>query len=1029
MSELKTGLYERPLDQELADLLSAHPELKATLRKIDDEAAPHLYAQFVGHLVHQALRIEQPNQRIALINRLIELLSQTDGLGFLQRKQLLQRDESLLLELNTEVKTTNRPSSPLYTSTLHTGQGTDPPLEHELRAEMETADSVDILVSFIKWSGLRLLLPAFEFLKERRIPVRIISTSYMGASDPNALEWLAKQDNVSIRVSFDSDATRLHAKAYHFIRKTGYSSAYIGSANMSHSAMTSGLEWTIKATQQDMAHVLERFTAEFSTYWESAEFEAYSETGFERFRQVIQRHRTPASNGPTFFAELNPKPFQKRILEALDADRSRGQNRNLVVAATGTGKTVISAIDYRNLAQKYNSQPSLLFVVHRKEILQQALGCFRTALRDQNFGELLVDGIQPTAWRHVFASIQSLSSSKLWDKLGHEHFEHIIVDEVHHGPASSYRPIFDNLNPRILLGLTATPERMDGKSLLNDFGGEFAAEIRLPEALEEKLLCPFHYFGVTDSVDLSSDRFWKNGRYDQAELDKVLTGDHLQAKSRLDVIIKALERYHPEYRSARTVGFCASKKHARYMSDSFADAGISTTTILGDTPREERAKLMQQFRSGEINFLFTVDVLSEGVDVPEIDMILFLRPTESITVFLQQLGRGLRHSPEKECLTVLDFVGQTHRNYRLETKFTALLSRRRQRLDKEIENDFPHLAPGCSILLERIARERLLTKVKKVLSNLKHFVPEVIKTWEHTTNKPLNFANFLSETALSPIDLLKRKSWSEWKAQSGLASPPSDPDLKQGRKALARISLRSDPTILTLIENIDSIEKIDDGKMAIALHYLLWGQKGESAGVDTLEQSHKKWLNNPSLVSDAKEIAAWRRASTPHILRECPLPYHHILKLHAAYGSAEIKAAFGLSTLQQSGPTGQGVIHAKKLKTYIHLVTFRKEKQDFSPTTCYQDYPISPTRLHWESQSTITQESPTGQNYLHFLKRGYTILFFARLEKKIDGETAPFIFLGPAKSLLSVKDNRPISMIWELKHTIPAALFEEAKAV
>ncbi|QQL45376.1 DUF3427 domain-containing protein [Sulfuriroseicoccus oceanibius] len=1029
MSDLQLGIYERPLDIELEELLRNQPELKATLRKIDDEAAPHLYAQFVGQLVQQALRIESADRRITLVNRLVELLSETEGLDFLARKQLLDRQESLLLEVTSTPESLPRPALPVYTSSLHTGQGSDPPLEHELRAEIKTADSVDILVSFIKWSGLRLLLPAFKSLSERGIPVRIISTSYMGASDPNALEWLAKQPNVSVKVSFDTTATRLHAKAYHFVRKTGYSSAFIGSANMSHSAMTSGLEWTMKVTQQDMAHVLERFSAEFATYWESPEFERYTENDFSRFRQAIHRHRTHDNGIPTFFAEIHPKPFQQRILEALNAARSRGLKRNLIVAATGTGKTVISALDYQSRVQASKAQPKLLFVAHRKEILEQALGCFRTVLRDQNFGELLVDSYQPTEWQHVFASVQSLNSNKPWARLGPDHFDHIIVDEVHHGPASSYRAIFDDLKSTILLGLTATPERMDGASVLDDFGGEFAAEIRLPEALEEKLLCPFHYFGVTDNVDLSGDHLWRNGRYDQTALDNVLTGDHLEARERLDMILAALERYHPEYRAARAVGFCASKNHAHYMADSFKKAGISAATILGDTPRDERKNLMRQFRDGKVTFLFTVDVLSEGVDVPEIDLVLFLRPTESLTVFLQQLGRGLRHAPEKECLTVLDFVGHTHRNYRLETKFTALLSRRRQRLDKEIEDDFPHLAPGCSIQLERVARERILHKIKSVLSNLNHFVPEVIKTWEQTSTKPLTFGNFLAETDLSPIDVLKRKTWSEWKASAGLIPKPEDPYITQGRKALSRIALRSDPTLLTLIESQESRSRQSDEKLETALHYLFWGRSGKELGMQSLDESRTRWLKNQSLVADAKEIAAWRRSTTPHVMRECPLPYQHSLKLHAAYGSAEIKAAFELSSLEKSGPAGQGVIHVKKQKTYIHLVTFRKEENDFSPSTRYQDYPISPTKLHWESQSTVTQSSPTGQNYIHFKERGYTILFFARLEKKTDGETSPFVFLGPARSLISFKNDRPISMTWELEYPIPASLFEEARAI
>jgi superfamily II DNA or RNA helicase/HKD family nuclease len=1029
MNELPVGIYERVLDEELRDLLGANPELKPVLRAIDDEAAPHTYAQFVGQLVQQALRILGKEQRLQLVNRLVDLLSATDGLEFFERKHLLGDEKNLLTEVSITRSGFPRPETPLAVSSLLTGQGADPPLEHELRAEMRTADRVDILVSFIKWSGLRLLIPAFEHLRAAGIPVRILSTSYMGASDPDALEWLAKQPNIKVRVSYDTGGTRLHAKAYHFVRNTGYSTAYIGSANMSHSAMTQGLEWTVKVTAQDMDHILARFVAEFSSYWESDEFETFIEKDFGRFRSAISAFKRRTQSGTQFFAEITPRPFQLRILEALDAARQNGSNRNLVVAATGTGKTVISALDYKRKAEEKGEKIPLLFVVHRKEILEQALGCFRTVLRDQNFGELLVDGIEPTEWRHVFASVQSLNRKEPWNNLGRDYFRFVIVDEAHHGAASSYRPLFDHLQPEILLGLTATPERMDGSSILPDFGNHFAAEIRLPEALEEKLLCPFHYFGVTDNVDLSEEQFWRNGRYDSAALESVFTGDDFRASQRIDLILDALSRYQPELEGVRGIGFCAGVKHADYMARHFCEAGIASDVLLGTTPREDRAERLRLFREGKLTFLFAVDVMSEGLDVPEVNLVMFLRPTESLTVFLQQLGRGLRHAAGKECLTVLDFVGQTHQKYRLHTKFAALLSRRRHRIDLEVENDFPHLPAGCSIQLERIAREHILTKIRSVLNDLNHFIPEILQTWKEDTGKALTFGSFLEETGLSPCEILSKRSWSEWKAAAFQEAAPTDPDLEAGRKALSRIALRTDPDLLDSIAQIDDPTVSFGARSGIALHYLFWSQKGKDVGLRSVEESISKWRRNPTLLADAREIAQWRKGVASVPTRHLSLPFSSELRLHAAYGSAEIKAYLGLSSFEKSGPAGQGVMHAKELKAYVHLVTFRKDEKDFSPTTRYRDYPISRTQLHWESQSTITQDSNTGQNYLNFKDLGYTVLFFVRLEKRIDGETAPFIFLGPAKSLLSYSGNRPITMIWELEFPMPAELFEEARAV
>jgi superfamily II DNA or RNA helicase len=867
---MPTGLYEKLLDEELQALIDSNPDLIPTLVVIDDESSPHAYSQFVGQVVRQALRITKSEDRRNLVNRMIDLLSAQDGLRYTQRKHLLERPKSLLREMRSNLNTESLvvPSTPMSVSSLLTGAGDDPQLEHEIRAEMMSADRVDILVSFIKWSGLRLLIPAFEDLVRRKVPVRIITTSYMGASDAEAVEWLARQPGFMVQVSYDTARTRLHAKAYHFVRKSGFSTAYIGSANMSAPAMTSGVEWTVKVTAQDMPHVLERFAAEFETYWAKDEFEIYNETQTLRFREALEYGRgSDETAGPRFFAEIKPHPYQQRILEALEAAREAGSARNLVVAATGTGKTVIAAFDFARFKRVKGGDAKLLFVVHRKEILQQARDCFRTVLRDPNFGELLVDGAVPSRWESVFASVQSLRTRQPWGTLGSEHFDFVIVDEAHHGRASSYRAIFENLRPQVLLGLTATPERMDGSSILPDFDDVYAAEIRLPEALEEKLLCPFHYFGVTDPVDISGEAFWSNGKYDANALTQVYTGDDLRALQRLDVILGSLARYQPDISSTKAVGFCAGVDHANYMARKFREKGLKAEVVLGETDRQTRDQRVADFRKGSITFLFVVDVFSEGIDIPEINLVMFLRPTESLTVFLQQLGRGLRHAPEKDCLTVLDFVGQSHRKYRLDQKFGALLRSTRRRIDREIERDFPNLPPGCSIQLERVAREFILKNIADSLGNLNAFIPEVIRTFEAETKLPLNFGNFIESTGLSPIEVLNNRTWSEWKAQAAGTSAVPDPDLKAARSSLKRICLRTDPEMLDRMSTLSASRVAEEpsfygftSEQASALHYLIWGQKGEVVGVDTYRASFEKWLRNKNSVEDMIEVIQWRKS-------------------------------------------------------------------------------------------------------------------------------------------------------------------------
>jgi hypothetical protein len=458
--------------------------------------------------------------------------------------------------------------------------------------------------------------------------------------------------------------------------------------------------------------------------------------------------------------------------------------------------------------------------------------------------------------------------------------------------------------------------------------------------------------------------------------------------------------------------------------------------VLGETPAATRAQHIADFRAGTLQFLFVVDIFSEGIDIPEIDLVLFLRPTESLTVFLQQLGRGLRHSPEKDCLTVLDFVGQAHRKYRVDRKYSSLLRTTRRRIDQEIELDFPNLPPGCNIYLERVAKAHVLENIRNSLGSLKTFVPEAIRSFEAETGKPLDFGNFVEETELSPRDLLRNRTWSEWKDLAAGTQTVTDPDLADTRKLMRRLSLRTDTTFLEkaqaaitsgVAEEVAAYG-LSDAEGA-ALHYLVWGRKGADVGIDNFRTSLGRLQRNRAAVQDITEIIDWRRRIHPFPTQEIQLRYPCTLRLHAAYGYREITASFGKTTIESSGPTGVGVIHIEKLKTYLHFVTFRKEDKDFAPTTRYKDYPITATRLHWESQAGTTRSSPTGQNYRNFCERGYTILFFARMEKKHEGETSPFLFLGPASSLISFESDRPIRTIWELEHPMPAELFEQARAV
>ena len=427
-----------------------------------------------------------------------------------------------------------------------------------------------------------------------------------------------------------------------------------------NAALTSGLEWNTKVTRRDLPETIDKIAATFEYYWNDREFEYYAEDQKERLARALKAEKYfDTNNADVYTMDINPYSYQQEILDKLEAERTvRGYTRNLVVAATGTGKTVISALDYKRFRKQNPDKPCrLLFVAHREEILKQSLYTFRAVLKDANFGELFVGNYKPESIDNLFLSIQTFNSQSFTEKTSPDFYDYIIVDEFHHAAAPTYQKLLSYYQPRILLGLTATPKRMDGKNILPYFSNRIAAEIRLPEAIDRKLLCPFQYFGVTDTVDLDALK-WSAGGYQKSELEHIYTFSGAVADRRADHVVTALLKYVTDIDEVKGLGFCVTVDHAEFMCRYFNDHNIPSMCLTGQSSDEERAAAKRRLVSGEVRFIFVVDIYNEGVDIPEVNTVLFLRPTESLTIFLQQLGRGLRLSEDKECLTVLDFIDE-----------------------------------------------------------------------------------------------------------------------------------------------------------------------------------------------------------------------------------------------------------------------------------------------------------------------------------------------------------------------------------
>jgi superfamily II DNA or RNA helicase/HKD family nuclease len=1028
---LPAGLYELLLSQGLRQRLIDRGET----RPLDPGEAHTALAQSLERLLVRVLARNSGASRLAWQHRLLErietLLREELPVEEYPDLQLSHPWQWLMAVEGESHQVMARPDTPLSRSALLTGTRLDPALGLQLVKELATADRVDILCSFIRWGGVRILMPELRRLCERSpsgaTALRIITTSYMGNTDADAVEALLELPATEVRVSYDTRQTRLHAKAYLIHRETGFGSAYVGSANLSRAALSEGLEWTTKISQYELPHLWQKLTSTFDSYWLDADFEPVTRETVPRLVTALKTERLPAEQRPQTFFDLRPFAFQQEILDQLRSERDlHGRDRHLVVAATGTGKTMIAAFDYRQWCETQpGPRPPLLFVAHRQEILEQALHCFRAVLRDQNFGDLLVGSHRPEQTRHLFCSIQSYVSRELWREPA-DGWRYIVVDEFHHAAAASYRRLLEHHQPRVWLGLTATPERSDGLDVTRLFGGRFSAEIRLPDAINRQLLCPFQYFGVSDSdeFDLSKLR-WERGGYRVEDLDRLYTGNDLRAR----LVLGQLGEIVRSVGGMRGVGFCVSVAHAEFMARRFNEWGVPALAVTGDTPDEVRRASRQQLVERSVNILFTVDLLSEGVDIPEIDTVLLLRPTESLTVFLQQIGRGLRRHPGKEQLTIIDFIAQQRREFRFADRFRALGTNPTAALETEVEQGFPHVPLGCLIQLQRVAQQRVLDNVRASLRQTTSQVVRQLSRFRAQAGRGPSLEEALVYCGLSLDDLLKRGLWSRLLHEAGCGPGPVAPDEEVLARGLRRVALQDDPRQLQawlcfLGHDAGTASEEADALRRVMLQVGLWGEPGlamdESAAWARL-------LRNASVVHDLREVLELRRRQTQVLSPATDVPGCGPLAVHAHYSRNEILVALGMwrGGENRRRMVNEGVLHVPDRRLDVFFVTLRKTETEYSPTTMYADYALSERLFHWQSQSTTAVDSKTGRRYVGHREQGWTPLLFVRETRKLPtGATAPYAFLGPCE-YVSHEGSRPISIVWRTQYPIPARLLRD----
>lgn len=1022
----RRGLYEHLLTELLAERLARlAPGLVPRREPLERAEAADRIALHVSRVIHRAVNLLPEATRveaaIALARTLLDTLEAQPVPGGVQaaaERPLTTAEVLAAIERRLPDGTPERiegPKIPLLDTTLLTNAPGEPRIGSQLYTEIASADRIDLVMAFIRRSGLAPLLEPLRHHCNAGRPLRVLTTSYTHSTEAKALIQLEAL-GAEVRVSYDTSTTRLHAKTWLFLRESGFSTAYIGSSNLTHSALVSGLEWNVRVSGARNGDVIDKIRAVFESYWHSEDFRPFDA---DEFRARTRREDAAATwISPV---EVRPYPFQEHLLEQIALSREAGHQRNLLVAATGTGKTVMAGLDYARLRRELPSA-RLLFVAHREEILRQSLATFRQCLLDGSFGELWVGGERPAHFQHVFASIQSLTAAGL-DHLPPDHFDVVIVDEFHHAAAASYARLLDHLKPAQLLGLTATPERSDGLPVVELFGGRIAAELRLWDAIDQQRLCPFAYFGIHDGLDLR-DIPWRRGRgYDTGALTSVLTANDIWARQ----VIRAVGERVDDPDAMRALGFCVSVEHARFMARHFAQAGIRAVAIWADTPSPERRAALDDLAAGRVNVVFTVDLFNEGVDVPRVDTLLLLRPTDSALLFQQQLGRGLRRADGKTVCTVLDFVGHHRREYRFDRRLRAILRGGRSELRRQVEEGFPFLPAGCHMELDRVAAGVVLENLRQSLPNR---WPAKVEELRHVASEgaPPTLAAFLQAAGLDLEDVYSvNRGWSDLREAAGLPVSPAGPDEAALRRAVGRLMHVNDRERLAAwrgflqAPSAPAAASLDERQRRLLR--MLVASLARAAKGTTLDEGARRLHQHPQVCAELLDLFEVLEDRVDHVRR--PLAGHPDvpLHLHARYSRLEILAAFGIGDGARVAPWQTGVYHARDAGADLLAFTLDKTSGNFSPTTRYRDYAISRDLIHWESQSNVREDSDTGRRYQEHQAMGWSMMLFARLQQS----DRAFWFLGPA-DYLRHESEQPMAITWRLRTPLPGDLYAEFAA-
>lgn len=913
----------------------------------------------------------------------------------------------------------------------------------ELKKSLNECKRFYFSVAFINFSGLQLLLDTFNELEEKGVEGKILTSTYLNFTEPKALERINKFNNIDLKVFVATKEVGFHTKAYIFENEDEYK-IIIGSSNITQRALKSNVEWNVRVISKKEDNFPKEVLQEYLELWESTEvindefLESYS--NFIKELRKVDKAKTLEFNN---YEVIKPNDMQKRAIENLNRLRTSGENKALVIAATGTGKTYMAAFDVMNYKPK-----KILFLVHREEILRSAENTFKRLAKNKNVKTGLLTGTSKDFDSdYLFSTIQSMNINL--ENFDPEEFDYLVVDEAHHSSSPSYKKVMNYFKPKFILGMTATPERCDTESIFDIYDNNVALEIRLREALDLSLVIPFHYFGITDIEDIDLEGVKID---DISEISK-----RLQVNKRVDFIVEKMNFYGHDGDNLKGLGFCVNIEHAEYMAAEFNKRGIKCVSLTGQDSQEERAKYIKKLESDEddLQMIFTVDIFNEGVDIPAINLVLMLRPTSSPIVFIQQLGRGLRKYGDKSFLTVLDFIGNHNKAFLIALALNGSRYYDKDSIKVAVATQFANI-PGCSnIQMDRIAQERILKQLEdENFNSMKYLKEEYLEFKKMNSGKvpyflmdyekydgapdPLKFLN-KEKTYIGFVAKMEKDEQLEKLLQNEvfykILKELTD---KLPVKRIYEFSiikyllnhdsidlLQAKAEILKYMDNIDE-ESVQHALNCLNQQYYDSGQLKNyvrcfelqdgilSTTWDfkkvTSDSKYKKYIEdviNYGIITYEKNFGSAYYGN----------PFFKLFEQYAMIEAALLSNYTKIhSSFRGSGLLTNG-------KEYFLFIDLHKDK-DIKESINYQDKFIDRHYFQWQTPNSTAQSSDRGKNIIFNKERNINLHIFVRKYSEIDKVSQPFIYMGKG-DVEEYEGEKPITVKMKLQNEVPLSLYTE----